>query len=75
MSMSKRKPSAESVKAHREWSSLVDDLNEIESTDRGRRLIHGPENPGMSAEVKAQKAKIEARLKELDLSAGLDFPL
>ncbi len=70
--MSKRKPSAESVKAHREWSNLIDDLTAINRMIDSQQFVHG--NAPSESQV-AQKAKIEARLKELDLSAGLDFPL
>lgn len=70
-----RRALAASVKAWREWSSLVDDLNAIESTDRGRRLMYGDKYKGLSPEDAALKAKIEARIAELEPGVMRDFPV
>lgn len=76
--MSKPKPSAESARVWREWCNLSDDLTALERKESALKfpVKMGSKSPGhLSPEDSAQKAKIEARLKELAPIVERDFTL
>ena len=78
MSMSKPKPSAESVKVWREWSNAVDDLNSLNNRHRGEATMAEAfkrPKPSMSEADKAKLAELQATIARLEPLVERDFPL
>lgn len=78
MSMKMPRPSEASVKAHREWSSAVDDLNALNNRHRGEvtmaKAFNQPK-PSMSEADKAKLAELQATIARLEPIVERDFPL
>lgn len=70
--MKTHKPSEASAKAYREWSNAVDDLNAVDLRIKGDKFCFNKE---AAPELLASKAKLEAKIKDLDPIVERDFPV
>ena len=78
MSMKMPRPSEASVKAHREWSNAVDDLNALNQKHQSDLFLAEAfkrPKPSMSEADKAKLAELQATIARLEPLVERDFPL